>query len=567
MHIQEPAEKAWIQRQVEGASVVVDPDEQRHILSRLNAAEALERFLATKYLGQKRFGIDGAESAIPILDAVISAAADTHLDSVVMGMAHRGRLNVLVNIVGKSYEQLFTEFEGNVDPESTQGSGDVKYHLGQTGKFVSRNGNTIEVELAANPSHLETVDPVVEGMARAKMDLIDPPGEYPVLPILIHGDAAFAGQGVVAETLNLSLIKGYRVGGTIHLIINNQLGFTTPPDSARSSEYPTDVAKMVQAPIFHVNGDDPEACVRVAQTGVRLPPGVQQGRRHRHGVLPPPRPQRGRRPQLHPAADVQAHRRPPLGAQALHRGAGQAGRHLPGRRRGRPRRLQQPPAERAGGDPPARTRRRAPGPSPRRPPWACSPTSPPASAGPRSTPSSRALETVPDGLRGPSQAGPAVRDPTQDVRVRRGRLGARRGHGLRLAALRGHLGAPGRPGHAPGHLLASPRRAGRLRDGSGAHAAGPPGDGRAPSSGSTTRCCRSTRPWASSTATRWSTRTPWSSGRPSSATSSTAPRSSSTSTWWRPRTSGARPRGWCCCCPTATRARGPSTRRGASNGS
>ncbi|HEY5155530.1 MAG TPA: multifunctional oxoglutarate decarboxylase/oxoglutarate dehydrogenase thiamine pyrophosphate-binding subunit/dihydrolipoyllysine-residue succinyltransferase subunit, partial [Acidimicrobiales bacterium] len=157
------------------------------------------------------------------------------------------------------------EFEGNVDPESTQGSGDVKYHLGQSGKFVSRAGNTIEVDLAANPSHLETVDPVVEGLARAKMDLIQPPGRYPVLPILIHGDAAFAGQGVVAETLNLSLIKGYRVGGTIHLIINNQLGFTTPPDSARSSEYPTDVAKMVQAPIFHVNGDDPEACVRVAR--------------------------------------------------------------------------------------------------------------------------------------------------------------------------------------------------------------------------------------------------------------------------------------------------------------
>jgi 2-oxoglutarate dehydrogenase E1 component len=264
MHIQEPAEKAWIQRQVEGASVVLPPDDQRHILGRLNAAEALEKFLATKYLGQKRFGIDGAESAIPILDAVLSSAADAHLDSVVMGMAHRGRLNVLVNIVGKSYEQLFKEFEGNVDPESTQGSGDVKYHLGQTGKFVSRAGNTIEVELAANPSHLETVDPVVEGMARAKMDLIESTGRYPVLPVLIHGDAAFAGQGVVAETLNLSLIKGYRVGGTVHLIINNQLGFTTPPDSARSSEYPTDVAKMVQAPIFHVNGDDPEACVRVA---------------------------------------------------------------------------------------------------------------------------------------------------------------------------------------------------------------------------------------------------------------------------------------------------------------
>src|SRR3954454_8220959 len=265
MHIQDPDEKAWIQTQVETTPPPLSAEEQRHILGRLNATEALEKFLGTKYLGQKRFGIDGAESAIPILDAVIGDAADGHLDSVVMGMAHRGRLNVLVNIVGKSYEQLFKEFEGNVDPESTQGSGDVKYHLGQQGKFVSRAGNTIEVELAANPSHLEAVDPVVVGMARAKMDDIEPPGDYPVLPVLIHGDAAFAGQGVVAETLNLSNIRGYKAGGTIHLIINNQLGFTTPPEAARSSEYPTDVAKMVSAPIFHVNGDDAEACVRVAR--------------------------------------------------------------------------------------------------------------------------------------------------------------------------------------------------------------------------------------------------------------------------------------------------------------
>jgi 2-oxoglutarate decarboxylase len=265
MHISDPVEKAWIQEQVEGVSTTLTAGEQLHILDRLNAAEALEKFLATKYVGQKRFGIDGAESAIPLLDAIVSRAADTSMDSVVMGMAHRGRLNVLVNIVGKSYQQMFKEFEGNIDPESTQGSGDVKYHLGQTGKFVSPAGNTIEVELAANPSHLEAVDPVVEGIARARMDLIEPPGAFPVLPVLIHGDAAFAGQGVVAETLNLSLIKGYRVGGTIHLIVNNQLGFTTPPQSARSSEYPTDVAKMVEAPIFHVNGDDPEACVRVAR--------------------------------------------------------------------------------------------------------------------------------------------------------------------------------------------------------------------------------------------------------------------------------------------------------------
>jgi multifunctional 2-oxoglutarate metabolism enzyme len=264
MHIQDPVEKRWIQEQVEGVSEQIPPDEQRHILGRLNAAEAFEKFLSTKYVGQKRFGIEGAESTIPLLDAILGEAADADHQRAILGMAHRGRLNVLTNIVGKRYDQIFREFEGNIDPESIQGSGDVKYHLGQSGTFVSRNGNKMPVELAANPSHLEAVDPVVVGMARAHMDLADS-GDYPVLPVLIHGDAAFAGQGVVAETLNLSMIKGYRVGGTVHVIINNQLGFTTPPDSARSSEYPTDVAKMVQSPIFHVNGDDPEACVRVAR--------------------------------------------------------------------------------------------------------------------------------------------------------------------------------------------------------------------------------------------------------------------------------------------------------------
>ncbi len=265
MHISDPVQKRWIQEHVEGTSGRIDPEEQRHILGRLNAAEAFEKFLATKYVGQKRFGIEGAESAIPVLDALLEEAATEGLDSVVMGMAHRGRLNVLTNIVGKDFDQLFREFEGYIDPDSTQGSGDVKYHLGQTGTFTSRTGHTIPVELAANPSHLETVDPVVEGMVRAKQDLINDPEAFSVLPLLLHGDAAFAGQGVVAETLNCSTIKGYRVGGTIHLIINNQLGFTTSPESARSSEYCTDVAKMIEAPIFHVNGDDPEACVRVAR--------------------------------------------------------------------------------------------------------------------------------------------------------------------------------------------------------------------------------------------------------------------------------------------------------------
>jgi 2-oxoglutarate decarboxylase len=265
MHIQEPDQKRWIQEHVEGVSTQLTPDEQRHILGRLNAAEAFERFLHTKYVGHKRFGLEGAESTIPFLDAVLDEAAKAGLPETVMGMAHRGRLNVLANIVGKSLAEMFREFEGDLDPSTTQGSGDVKYHKGATGKYVGASGKEITITLASNPSHLEAVDPVVEGMARARQDLLDEGAAYPVLPLLIHGDAAFAGQGVVAETLNLSALRGYRTGGTVHLVINNQVGFTTSPESARSSVYATDVAKMVQAPIFHVNGDDPEACVRVAR--------------------------------------------------------------------------------------------------------------------------------------------------------------------------------------------------------------------------------------------------------------------------------------------------------------
>ena len=277
MHIQDPEQKRWIQQHVEGVSVIAGPDEQRHILDRLNAAEVFERFLHTRYVGQKRFGLEGAESAIVILDAILNEAVKEGMHESVMGMSHRGRLNVLANIVGKSYGEIFEEFEGNLDPESVQGSGDVKYHKGATGMFVARSGETIPLTMASNPSHLEAVDPVVVGMARARQDalggergsgpaLVDGPGEpFPVLPILLHGDAAFAGQGVVAETLNLSGLAGYRTGGTVHVVINNQLGFTTAPEAARSTVYPTDVAKMVQAPIFHVNGDDPEACARAAR--------------------------------------------------------------------------------------------------------------------------------------------------------------------------------------------------------------------------------------------------------------------------------------------------------------
>jgi multifunctional 2-oxoglutarate metabolism enzyme len=265
MHIQEPDQKAWIQEHVEGVSWEPSHEVKARILERLVAAEAFERFLHTKYLGHKRYSLEGAESTIPMLDALLSAAADDGVEESILGMPHRGRLNVLTNVVGKSYAQIFREFEGELDPLSAQGSGDVKYHVGATGKHASPEGNEIVVTLASNPSHLEAVDPVVEGMARAEEDQKGDEERRKVLPILLHGDAAFAGQGVVAETLNLSEVPGYDVGGTVHLVVNNQLGFTTAPEIGRSAVYATDVAKMVQAPIFHVNGDDPEACVRVMQ--------------------------------------------------------------------------------------------------------------------------------------------------------------------------------------------------------------------------------------------------------------------------------------------------------------
>ncbi|NKI40159.1 multifunctional oxoglutarate decarboxylase/oxoglutarate dehydrogenase thiamine pyrophosphate-binding subunit/dihydrolipoyllysine-residue succinyltransferase subunit [Streptomyces sp. LD120] len=266
MHIQDPKQRKWIQDRIERPHSKPEREEQLRILRRLNSAEAFETFLQTKYVGQKRFSLEGGESVIPLLDAVLDSAAENRLDEVVVGMAHRGRLNVLANIVGKSYAQIFREFEGNLDPKSMHGSGDVKYHLGAEGTFTGLDGEQIKVSLAANPSHLETVDPVIEGISRAKQDIINKGGtDFTVLPVALHGDAAFAGQGVVAETLNMSQLRGYRTGGTVHIVINNQVGFTAAPESSRSSMYATDVARMIEAPIFHVNGDDPEAVVRVAR--------------------------------------------------------------------------------------------------------------------------------------------------------------------------------------------------------------------------------------------------------------------------------------------------------------
>lgn len=277
-HILDPEQLHWIQERVEQKHEKPSVAEQKYIMSRLNAAEAFETFLATKYVGQKRFSLEGAESVIPMMDGVIDQCAEYALDEVVIGMPHRGRLNVLANIVGKPYSKIFTEFEGNMNPAATHGSGDVKYHLGARGTYIQMFGdNDIEVSLTANPSHLEAVDPVLEGLVRAKQDLLtkedlvtkgEEARSFSVVPLMLHGDAAFAGQGVVAETLNLSGLRGYRTGGTVHIVVNNQIGFTTAPEYSRSTEYSTDIAKFIGAPVFHVNGDDPEACVWVAKLAV-----------------------------------------------------------------------------------------------------------------------------------------------------------------------------------------------------------------------------------------------------------------------------------------------------------
>ena len=262
MHIQDPEERLWIREQVEVPWEKPSHDEQMRILSKLNEAEAFETFLQTKYVGQKRFSLEGGESVIALLDAMLLDAAEDSVDCVAIGMAHRGRLNVLSNIAGKTYGQIFLEFEGA--QTGVRGSGDVKYHLGTEGIFTAPSGDQVPVYLAANPSHLEAVNGVLEGIVRAKQDR-QPIGSFLSIPVLIHGDAAMAGQGVVYETLQMAQLRGYRTGGTIHIIVNNQVGFTTLPQDARSGPYASDIGKATQTPIFHVNGDDPESVVRVAQ--------------------------------------------------------------------------------------------------------------------------------------------------------------------------------------------------------------------------------------------------------------------------------------------------------------
>jgi 2-oxoglutarate dehydrogenase E1 component len=263
MHIQNPIEKKWLQEKMEPIKNLPNYSKniKKRILEKLIIAESFEHFIHNRFIGHKRFSIEGSETLLPILNLIFEKACAKDIREVVIGMAHRGRLNVLANVIGKPFDAILTEFEDILDPDSIEGSGDVKYHLGASGTYKTAKGDEVIVSVASNPSHLEWVNPVVEGIVRAKQTRMGDETHSKVMPLLLHGDAAFSGQGVVAETLNLSQLSGYRTGGTVHIIINNQIGFTTTPEDARSSTYATDVAKMIQAPIFHVNGDDPEAAL------------------------------------------------------------------------------------------------------------------------------------------------------------------------------------------------------------------------------------------------------------------------------------------------------------------
>ncbi|OEK03128.1 2-oxoglutarate dehydrogenase E1 component [Roseivirga sp. 4D4] len=299
MSVRDPEKLSWLREKIEKEALSFNPstEQRKRILSKLNEAVVFENFLHTKYLGQKRFSLEGGETTIPALDAIINKGAELGLKEVMIGMAHRGRLNVLANIMGKTYEQIFNEFEGGATPDLTMGDGDVKYHLGFSSQVTATNGETVELKLAPNPSHLEAVNPVVEGFVRAKGDVEYDRDRSKVLPVLIHGDAAVAGQGIVYEVVQMSKLEGYNTGGTIHFVINNQVGFTTDFDDARSSIYSTDVAKMIDAPVLHVNGDDPEAVIFCVQFAVEYRQKFQRDifvdmvcyRRHGHNESDEPK--------------------------------------------------------------------------------------------------------------------------------------------------------------------------------------------------------------------------------------------------------------------------------------
>ena len=484
MHISDPAEKAWLQERIEGKDkeIAFTPEGKRAILGKLVEAEGFESFIDVKYTGTKRFGLDGGESMIPALEQIIKRGGAMGAKEIVLGMAHRGRLNVLSQVMGKPHRAIFHEFKGgSASPEEVEGSGDVKYHLGASSNREF-DGNHVHLSLAPNPSHLEIVDPVVLGKVRAKQDQHgDTVERTSVMPLLIHGDAAFAGQGVVAECLGLSGLKGHRTGGSLHFIVNNQIGFTTDPRYSRSSPYPSDLAKMVEAPIFHANGDDPEAVVFAAKVATEFRQLFRKPRRGGHVLLPPPRPQRGRRAGLHPAAHVQGHQGPPHDAEDLLREARSRGRHRIGRDRRAARRL----AGEAGGGvrggrllqaQPGRLARRPLGQAEsrqggsRRPPPRRDRRGDGGAQGPRPGDHGRA-----GGLRGAPHRGTVHGEPPQDGRDRpRDRLVHGRGARLRLPARGRAPGAALGAGRGARHLLAAPLRADRPANPRSLHPAEPP---------------------------------------------------------------------------------------------
>ena len=317
MYISDTSVKRFVQQRLEPirSRPVYPAEQKKKILERLTAAETLERYLHTKYVGQKRFSGEGGETLIPMLDHLIQLAGSTGVQETVIGMAHRGRLNVLVNTFGKMPADLFSEFEGKQAQELS--AGDVKYHQGFSSDVVTPGG-PMHLTLAFNPSHLEAVDPVVEGSVRARQHRRDDEAGDQVLPVLIHGDAALAGQGVIQEILNMAQTRGYYTGGTIHIVVNNQIGFTTSdPRDTRGTLYCTDIAKMAEAPIFHVNADDPEVCVLAIEMAMEYRKQYPPRRLHRPRLLPPARSQRGRRADDHAAAHVQADRAAPGHPQAV----------------------------------------------------------------------------------------------------------------------------------------------------------------------------------------------------------------------------------------------------------
>jgi multifunctional 2-oxoglutarate metabolism enzyme len=462
MHIQNTDEQQWIQEQFEGPQPEMSKERKHRILERLNAAESFEKFLATKYVGTKRFGIEGAESAIPILDEILSNAADAEFDAAVLGMAHRGPPQRAVEHHGQELRGDLLRVRGSHRP--VVGAGLRRRQVpprdeGQVRQPVRRRR---AIELAANPSHLETVGPIVMGMTRALQDQIDPPGAFSVLPVLIHGDAAFAGQGVVAESLAMSDIGGYRIGGTIHLIINNQIGFTTAPLYARSSLYCSDVAKTIQAPIFHVNGDDPEACVRVAELAWEYRQRFHKDvvidmvcyRRHGHNEGDDPS---YTQPLMYKAISERRSVRKLYVESLVRRGD-----------------ITVDEAEEALSDFHDKlqvaldeTRSQAPA--------AITVPKPPRPLGvlpriltgvERPVLDQGLLEAhrVPRGLHDPSQARPPVRGPSEALRGRRGRLGDRRGARGGIARARRSSRAPCRTGLASRHVQPAPRGTDRLRD-------------------------------------------------------------------------------------------------------